>query len=237
MSSRMDRYNTKAINDGRHTKNKKLYEQIDTLGEYSNIEAVASIENANEIDITKVKELLKSREDYKKQKKYRQFLNVPEESSVEEKIEKPIEEKNYDINDILSKSKVDRKESLDKYRALTEKQFNILRELNLKSPNIDEDDSDMTENDLFASLRSNTMIGDVSSIKKILDEEKNSTSYEKTDIDKSFYTSSLGFKESDFEELKDMNDNLKRNNILIKIFLTVITLIIAALIIYILFFK
>ena len=82
--------------------------------------------------------------------------------------------------------------------------------------------------DLLDDLKSNenTVSSGSESIKKLLEEAKKSESKkeEKTEIDKSFYTSSLGFKEEDFEELTDIKNHLKTNNILIKILVSILTI-------------
>ena len=102
MASRMDRYyKDELVNSGRSSKNKSLYKQIEDLDSYTNIEGVATIDKTNEIDITKVKEMLKNRENYKKQKKLKSLLE--EEIKEIEEIPKKVEEiKNYDIKSILS---------------------------------------------------------------------------------------------------------------------------------------
>ena len=55
MASRMDRYDK---HENRSKKNEHLYEQINELGNYSNIEGVADISNSSEININMVKKLL-----------------------------------------------------------------------------------------------------------------------------------------------------------------------------------
>ena len=76
MASRMDRYyKTEIVSRERSSKNKSLYKEIDELDNYSNIEGVANIENSNEIDISKVREMLKRRDDYKKQRRYSDVNN------------------------------------------------------------------------------------------------------------------------------------------------------------------
>ena len=52
---------------------------IDDVATYSNIEAVAPLDKTNEIDITKIKKMLKSREDYKRQRDYQDVLKVKNE--------------------------------------------------------------------------------------------------------------------------------------------------------------
>ena len=75
---------------------------------------------------------------------------------------------------------------------------------------IKEDDDDVG---LLDDLKSDTMIGDAPSIKKIIEEEKQLTKeFDDMEVDKSFYTSSFGFTQRDFEELKDMNHKIKKDN-------------------------
>lgn len=254
MASRMDRYyKSELVTSGRSTKNKSLYRQIEDLDNYTNIEGVATIEKTNEIDISKVKEMLKNRENYKKQKQFRSFLEEEKEivKAEPEKIEK---QRNYDINDILSKVKENDLNKNDSHRSLGEEQYNILKSLNVKGKNYDveKEEAELKElintitttkalsnlantNDvgLLDELKSNTMVGDASSIKKIIDEERDKNTEKDFDdntgeIDKSFYTSSLGFTQSDFEELKDMNHKIKKSNKFIIILLIVILLIVIA---------
>ena len=74
MASRMERYYR--AKDGvkkRSQLNQNLYREIYDIGEYSNIEGIAEIDKNNEIDITKVKKMLKNREDYNNQKEYRKL--------------------------------------------------------------------------------------------------------------------------------------------------------------------
>ena len=55
----MERYYKKETQGNSRTKrNTRLYNSIYSYGKYSNIEGIASIDNTNEIDITKVKRCL-----------------------------------------------------------------------------------------------------------------------------------------------------------------------------------
>jgi len=62
MATRMQKYyksdRADANTGSRSSRNKDLYGEIYTGSKYSNIEGIASIDNANEVDITKVKEML-----------------------------------------------------------------------------------------------------------------------------------------------------------------------------------
>ncbi len=256
MASRMDRYNSDVAFTGRSNRNKNLYKQIEDLDSYTNIEGVATIEKTNEIDISKVKEMLKNRENYKKQRELRGIIKEKkqeEEPIVEEKEE----HRNYDINDILSKVQAEPKEKV-KYRSLNEEQYNTLKSLTKKGKeyDIEKEEKELKElintltatkalsklNDtddvgLLDELKSNTMVGDVSSIKKIIEQEKEISKQdtdleEKEEIDKSFYTSSFGFTQKDFDELKSMNHNIKKSNKFIIILLIVLIVLIISGVLY-----
>ena len=259
MASRMDRYHkSELITSGRSSKNKSLYDQIKDLDNYTNIEGVATIEKTNEIDIAKVQEMIKNRENYKKQKQLRTILK--EEKEELEKIEEIEEQtKNYDIRDLLSKVKDETIEQKDS-RSLKQEQYELLKSLKQrgksKAIEVEKEEEelkellntitntkafcDLTSADvgLLDDLKSDTMVGDVSSIKKIIEEEKENK-IENTDpeIDKSFYTSSFGFTQSDFEELKNMNNNIKKGNKFIIILLVMLIVVVIVLVIFFLLNK
>ena len=258
MSSRMDRYyKNELVESGRSKKNKSLYKQIEDLENYTNIEGVATIEKTNEIDISKVKEMLKNRENYKKQKQLRNILE--EEKEEIEVIEEEVEEvRNYDINDILSKVKKETSEP-ERYRSLRENQYKDLKSLSRKEKkfDIEKEEAELKElintivsnkelnrlkdsDDvgLLDDLKSDTVVGDASSIKKIMEEEKQKKIEENTmELDKSFYTSSLGFTQRDFEELKNINHNIKKSNKCIRILLVVLIVLFALVIAFFLLNK
>ena len=248
MASRMDRYyKNELVASGRSSKNKSLYEQIENLDNYTNIEGVATIEKTNEIDISKVQEMIRNRENYKKQKQLRSILKDEKEQleMVPEEIEEP---KNYDIKYLLSK--MENEINIEnKSRSLDKEQYEVLKNLKRKEDyDIQEEEEelkklintisssklldDITSKELdvglLDDLKSDTMVGDASSIKKIIEEEKKLPKIEdtNTEIDREFYTSSFGFTKSDFEELKNLNHNIKKSNKFIIILLvTVIALL------------
>lgn len=254
MASRMDRYyKSELVSSGRSSKNKSLYEQIKDLDNYTNIEGVATIEKTNEIDISKVQEMIKNRESYKKKRQLRDILK--EEVEELEKIES-VEEitKNYDIKDLLSKIKEEPVEE-QKSRSLKEEQIEILKSLNVKEKpkkvEIEEEEKELkellntiastkaltdlknVESDLdvglLDDLKSDTIVGDAASIKKIIEEEKEKRIEDtNVEIDKSFYTSSFGFTQSDFEELKNMNHKIKKSNKFIIVLLIILIVLITA---------
>ena len=261
MASRMDRYyKSESVTTGRSSKNKDLYKQIEDLGSYTNIEGVATIEKSNEIDISKVKEMIKNRENYKKQKQLRSFMN----EEPEEKKEIPVERKapqSYDIKELLEKMETE-KTNHDKTRKLNSEQYELLKSLKrIQKEEIESEEEELkelintissstmsnrisNENDdedigLFDHLKSDTMVGDASSIKRIIEEEKKEKKLDDDsgEIDREFYTSSFGFTKSDFDDLKNINQNIKKSNKFIIILLISLLLISVAGIIAFFFIK
>lgn len=255
MASRMDRY---VNNEARSKKNESLYRQIQDFGSYSNIEGVATIEHTNEVDITKIKEMLKNRENYQKEKKYRQLIK---EKKTEDplKIDPLEEERVYDVMDVLKQAREDRKavDERSRYRSLKNTQYDILKKLNIDKNNtsdLNQEEelrelidtismkSKMANDDLglFDDLKSDTMVGDVRSIKPYIN--KNDCEADDTtetnllkDMDKSFFTSSLDLSNDDFEDLKDLQQNMKTNNKLLKTLIIVVIIIIAIVLGYFIF--
>ena len=245
MASRMDRYSKTEListSSARSDRNKSLYKKIEDLDSYTNIAGVATIENKNEIDIEKVKAMLKSRESKKR--------DLYEQTQIDEAEEEQEEIRNYDINDLLSKVKEKCSNEEVNFRSLSEKQKKLLKSLNERNKQLKQEEDELeelvktisnmkaiTEKDIEESntddvgllddLKSDTMVGDASSIKKIIDEEKDFTrEFDTVQIDKSFYTSSFGFTQKDFEELKDINHKLKKDNKFIIILLVFLILLI-----------
>jgi hypothetical protein len=253
----MDRYyNDSYESNNRSDKNQDLYRKIYEDGGYSNIEGIANIEKTNEIDISKIKELLKSREEYQHRKKYQQLLNNNEDYPRFEEPTLEDEEKNYDLNDILSKAHDERNSNDESYHSLRNTQYNILKSIKVDSDqhvNPVENDEELKE--LINTITSTSMLnklGDKELSLDILDELKSSgdtiiegsaaaanilkkakdeDEEDTTDsipIDKSFFTNGLKIKDDDFEDvdLKDINTNLKKNNKLIKTILIILGIVI-----------
>ena len=259
MKSRMERYyesNTPSLNPSRTEKNRALYEN-DYKGDYdlknySNIEGFAEIDKTNEINIDKLKALLKKREEEKE-------LELPHliKRSTESK---PLlfddkEEKKHDLTEILKEAKSERKND-DKQRNLNNTQFDILKNINMREEQENEELNDLINTitntsilnkladkelslNLLDDLKSNdnTSIVSPSDIKDAIKSQNNS--YESTNelskIDKSFYTSSLGFTSDDFEQLRDIQATIKTNNRLIKFLVFILALAIVAGIIFLVY--
>lgn len=242
MASRMERYYKTRESKRRIVRNESLYQTIYEDETYSNIEGVVATPKANEIDIEKIKELIASREREKNQTR-----KLERKPVVLEPVEEVQEEKNYDIRDVLIKAKDSRETTEEKHRNLNNTEYNILRniKINNKYDLAEEDElkelintitstsllNKMSDNELslnmFDDLKSDTMFGNTSSIKSIIEEKDEDKLHNTDEMDKSFFTSSLGFKEKDFEQLQDLNKSINKNNKIMKVILIILFVVIA----------
>lgn len=247
MQTRMEKYykNNRKI-EKRSSRNSELYTMIYEDSKYSNIEGIADIEKTNEIDLSKIKELLKKHESYRKENPT--IIKEAPTISYEPKIE---EEKNYDLKDVLGKAR-DNKVEDDKKRTLSNTQYNILKSINVK------DQSDFEEHglremnhtitnrevlnnladgelslDLLEDLKSTdcTITGESQTINSLIKEARENEIREAEEntehtIDSSFFSSSMKFNKNDFEDLQDINHTFKENNFLIKMLLIILFVII-----------
>lgn len=267
MASRMDRYyqnNNKRVD--RSTKNKDLYKKINS--EYSkNIDSVSSINRYNEIDISKIKDIVNDRETYKKEKELRQTmknsslkLNIPNEQMNDkpvydimdikpEKIEKieNIIPKNYDLSDVLNKAKDDYSENDTRNRNLKNLEYTDLNSLNLHNKEYKDSEAELKDlintihntsklhklgDDvgLLDELKADTMVGDASSIKKVLEEEiKEEKKDDTKELDKSFFTSTYDFSDDDFDEVLARKHGKRKKIIIIIIISLVVAVTISTL--------
>lgn len=215
MASRMERYYR--AKDGvkkRSQLNQNLYREIYDIGEYSNIEGIAEIDKNNEIDITKVKKMLKNREDYNNQKEYRKLLYKPVEKEINDSEFLINEEpKNYDIRDVLKEAKNNNEDHKD-YLKLDNTNYDILKNLKIKDEEKNNNDEDPEElKEMINTITSTSMLnkmGDKELSLKLLEDldEKTSTKnllndtkdYENTKTENTFFTSSMSFDKSDFDD-------------------------------------
>lgn len=233
MKSRMDKY----YNDGslqRTNRNDSLYEELYREKKEPTAN-VTVLDNVNEIDIAKIKEMVNSRENYKKVRQYENLMNKEDtilELSNENAID-TINSDDYDINQILEKKKSTTVEDNSKIRKISNAEYDALKRLalcidnktdfsiekeeeNLKTlintiiQNKDLNDSD----DLFANLKEDN----------IKEEKKDTT----------FYTNSNVFDKEDFDEL-DVED--KSTSTVLVVIAILAVLIATSVFVYFKFFK
>ncbi len=235
MASRMERLHEK---EERSTKNEHIYRkldeyQINEMGSYTNIEGVAKLDG-NEVNIEMVKKLINSSSNNNNKK------DKPVKKDVKEEIE---EEQNHDINDILDKAKEELPVDDHKYRSL--KNYELLKQIKVNSEEEKEELKEIIntmalENlpddlGIFDDLKSDTMVGNSESIKKIIEEAKEEEKLpdeeeEEPIIDRSFYTASFNLSDKELSDFKNIGLDIKKNNKLIKILILISSIILAVII-------
>lgn len=233
MPSRMEKYYQGGTSVKRRSdKNQDLYRTIYEEGEYTNVEGISIIEKNEKIDIEKIRELIGSaKKEEEKPKEIKKTVYEPLYQHEEE-------EKSYDIKDVLNKAKSERPEPENKF---SNTQYNILKNIHLddtvQAPST-VDDADLKS--MIEAITTNSKLGETGDLLddlktihapnlkeelKVDIAEKEETQKE-PEIDRSFFTSSLGFTSDDFEDLKEMKDSLRTNNVLTKILLFILLVVI-----------
>lgn len=250
MASRMEKYHGNISNSGKRSiRNESLYKDMYENTEYSNIENIATMEKTNEISLEQIRELLKERDSIKKR-------NSTVKREVPRVYQAPVDDRSYDIRDILVKAKDEHVDD-NKNRSLRNTQYNILKNINIKDKMDQQDEIELEKTlvntsvlkgfddnelslDMLSDLKSsgNTIVEktNVGDLLKEVNEAKDK--YEPQDeegLDRSFYTSSLNFKEEDFEQLKDLQDSIDSNNKMIKVLFFLLFLVIAGVVGFLIF--
>ncbi len=241
MASRMNRYHSNT-RSSRSSRNENLYDSIyNEEIEYSNVEGIARIEKTNEIDIERIREMLKLEEEKKKKKSFQPLFKTSSTDMSELNLSR-LDDKNYDIRDILNKAHEEKVEEVrdEPKKELLNTQYNILKKIKLDDPidgnlqnlidavNYNSKNNVEDTMGLLDDLEDDSKTISDEAIKKIIAEakeeikEKVSEPEKTTTIDTSFFTSSLNFNDDDFEELKEISDSYKKKKKRLRIFLFLI---------------
>lgn len=258
MASRMDKYyNEVDTNTSRSKKNEILYKKMYDDSEYSNIEEILDTPKNNQIDITKVKEMLLEKEKKEESKNHivkDVKLEVPDTSFLDD------EEKSYDIMDVLNKAKEENEPSREKkyYRLDDEYEESLknpvnkvekiplendleeLKELlNTITSNMDLSkvkDSDLSL-DVLSDLKTNTTLTKNTLIRSVLlDESKkesNTNSINDINMDNTFNTKSIKIGKKDYVDSIEELENEKDKSIALTIVSIILFILLVAAIIYV----
>ena len=238
MVSRMEKYynNETNIVKKRSQKNVDLYDNIYVESEYTNIEGIATIDKNNEIDIAKLKNTIKNRENYKRQKEFIFKEKEEEPETAKDFVEKEI--KNYDIRDILTKAK-DKKPVEDSPRSLDNTNYNILKDLKLNKADKYKDFEEEELKELINTITSTSALNQMNdeelglnmfnlentdeklessqTVKQLLEQARKYQENTDSNLDKSFFTSSLNFSKDDFEDAENYVKQRKTKKIILRI--------------------
>ena len=239
MKTRMDKYTETPNLKSRTAKNKELYEQIkNTDIEKYDINSNATIieEDVNAIDVNKIKDMLDRR--------YRETLPKKTIEYKEEEIEQKIQDtKEYDINAILEKAKKTQNVDYDRERLkkVHDTQYDILKNLNIEEKNTEEIEE--TEENIMNLINTITNLelkhkestGNTTALDLLSDLSDNDTDavYKTMELDKEKISERTEENvdeedlsiEQKYDDFKELEKDLKSNNIAIKIVTIVIIII------------
>lgn len=234
MATRMERYKSNAVKSSRSSRNKNLYDTMYNIESYSNISGAVDMDKKNEIDLSKVKELISDGEKSHRRGR-RKIEKENEDIPLVRKRYSGDKLKSYDIMDVLKEAR-EKKEPDNKERALDNTNYDVLKKLNLnkkeektekeKKEDLKElietisntsmlnkvSDEDLAT-DMFHDLISDdTKVGELDNISDYI-EEKNSET-----MDDSFFTGKI--KRADF-----ISGRKKSDSSLKAFFITLIVLV------------
>ena len=226
MKSRMDKYYSENELMQRTSKNDSLYDELyrekQTLSDN-----MVVLNDADEIDINKIKSMIDSRENYKRAKKFEDVVS-PTNNIKDEEIDykfDEIDDSNYDINEIIEKKRSTNEEE-NRVRKLDTKYESTMEELSEEFLTHEQQlrdlfdtvtQTNLAKTDLFSNLREDDS-------EKTKDEAK----------EEEFYTNTSKLEKEDFDdEFVEKSSNAK-----VFIIITIILMIIAiGVILYLKVFK
>jgi len=226
MKRRMDKYSNRA--EKRTEQKSEIYDELKNITDINDDINVAS---TNEINLEGIKHPQK-REDYKKIKHYEEVIKKEPiaKKAIAEELEQ--DEKVYDINKILEKAKGERVSLNDeeRFNRIKNTQYDILSKLDFEEKEEPKDlVSEMFE-DLVGKGETKVLEPVVEELTLTITEESEPVIEE--EIDKSFFTSSMTLDKTNFDELENIEETVKFNNVLIKILLIVIFIILGGIAYY-----
>lgn len=226
MKSRMDKYYSENELMQRTSKNDSLYDELyrekQTLSDN-----MVVLNDADEIDINKIKSMIDSRENYKRAKRFENVVS-PTNNIKDEEIDykfDEIDDSNYDINEIIEKKRSTNEEE-NRVRKLDTKYESTMEELSEEFLTHEQQlrdlfdtvtQTNLAKTDLFSNLREDDS-------EKTKDETK----------EEEFYTNTSKLEKEDFDdEFLEKSSNAK-----VFIIITIILMIIAiGVILYLKVFK
>lgn len=226
MKSRMDKYYSENELMQRTSKNDSLYDELyrekQTLSDN-----MVVLNDADEIDINKIKSMIDSRENYKRAKRFEDVVS-PTNNIKDEEIDykfDEIDDSNYDINEIIEKKRSTNEEE-NRVRKLDTKYESTMEELSEEFLTHEQQlrdlfdtvtQTNLAKTDLFSNLREDDS-------EKTKDETK----------EEEFYTNTSKLEKEDFDdEFVEKSSNAK-----VFIIITIILMIIAiGVILYLKVFK
>ena len=233
MNTRMDKYTETPILKSRTAKNRELYEKINNINVNNfdvNNNTTILEEDVNSIDVNRVKDMLdkRYRDDYEK----RTLEKL--DSNENDSLDKTVDTKEYDINRILEKAKENQNVDYEQERLKTvhNTQYDILKNLKIDTPVEEMEDSEENIINLINTItelemKNSEKLGNTTALDLLSDLSDNDTEsvYKTMELDKEKIADKnretkdeedLSIEEK-YEDFKELEKDLKSNNIAIKI--------------------
>ena len=249
MKTRMEKYydNHEESIGSRSRRNEELYKEINKseIERFEiNSNATVLANSGRNIDVEKIKKILDTK--YKETPKRRSI--VLDEIEEEENISLE-QTREYDINAILERAR-EQKEfdyEKDRLKKIRDTQFDILKNLNLKEEKEEIEDTaennlmtlidainekektkqkDLDPLDILTDLKGNENTIILDGLKDEVESKMIEDKKEENKIDDSFYTTSVNFTQSDFDDFNDLKAEVNSHKALIKV---IIGLVVVAL--------
>lgn len=231
MKSRMDKYYQEELMQ-RTSKNDFLYDEL--YKEKRPSSNVTILDNINEIDITKIKAMVDSRERHSKMRSYEDILNSNDNKKSNE-IDYQLDEvdnSNYDINEVLKKKRTDNVyDDSSKIRKLATDEYD---ESSISNEDMSEEflTHEKQLKDLFNTV-SRTAVDDNDLFANLKDEDEKEEEEKTEENEQIFYTNTSKIDSVDFEDAVEAKGNSK-----VFIIIGILAVLIAVgIIIYIKFIK
>ena len=246
LKTRLSRYeNSDSLS--RVDRNKTLYDDMYENTNYSNM---VVIDDSNEIDINKIKEII-DREKKRETRQERNNFNKEEYDNITE--ETKTDEKLYDINQVLRRAKENRNiiEDANEKRKFQNYKFNdnIEEELNKTRKvyeNLIKEEKELlnlmnTMTDVSSNTIANEMFQDLTkddNFTEVLEDITENVGIKQIDKDTTEYsTDTFMFNTKDFEDLDDLRDDVKRSSVFIKVLIVLMVLAVLGTLYYMFFIK
>lgn len=238
MKSRLSKYENND-NLSRVERNQNLYDDMYSNTNYTNM---VVIDDSNEIDISKIKEIVDSEKNKTRRTSKNNFNKEEYDRLVPVKSQ---EEKSYDINKVLADAKEKRniieeanekrkienykfKDNLEEELSKTRKVYeNLIKEekelLNLMNTMTNMTSDDIA-NDMFQDLTRDDNFTEILDV-----EEKPDVNIKQIDNDTTEYsTDTFMFNTKDFEGIEDLKNNLKKTSTFVKVLIAILLIAIVA---------
>lgn len=249
MKSRLDRYDSNIVNTSRVSKNQTLYDDIYSNTNYTNM---VVIDDSNEVDVNKIKEIIDSQNNKSKRVEKNSF-DINEYDSIS--LCNPEEKKSYDINEVLREAKNQRniieeanekrkfenykfRENLDEELSKTRKVYeNLIKEekelLSMMNTLTNVKKEDIAE-DMFNDLTGDDN-NDFTEVLNVQNNEDDVNIKQINDDTTEYSTDTFMFNTKDFESLDEMRENVKNTSNFIKILIVILSIAIICGIVLIIF--